>query len=95
MSKKNNIHIFSYIPSSTHILWNVRHFNVGNNILSKLLVVSALLKLSNTPQEVKKYMTGCAQILLPRQLRVQLQIHILRNLGFIEGNMNRLTLGVS
>ena len=69
--------------------------NVGNDVLPNNLLVSSLKNLSGYVQQAKISMTECSQILYPSKLRVQLQRNLLINLGFIGGNMNGLTLGLS
>ena len=61
--------------------------NVGNMALPNPLVLLALKISVISSHEVKKSTTGCNQ-------RVQRKKHLSINLGFIEGNMNGLTLGV-
>ena len=47
--------------------------NIGNNVLKKPLVLSVLKKLDGSANKLKLSMTGYAQILYQRQLRVQLK----------------------
>ena len=59
------------------------------------MVLSALQKISGSAPEVKKIDDGVGSDVIAKSFAGSIKIPLLRNLGFIEGDMNGLTMEVS
>ena len=69
--------------------------NVGNNVLPNPLAVSYLQNISGGTHKVKHFYDRVHSYMIVRSIEGSIKIYILRNLGFIEGYINGLPLGVS